>query len=93
MAKGSTFANSITTREFLMTTSLTLLDTSAIKTEKSTKEILMTVKKMEKEFTHGLMGPITKDFIRMIWSTGKESLNLKMNLTGKENGFMEKSKD
>jgi len=93
MAQGSMFVHSIIMREFLMMTSLILLDTLTIKMEKSIKETLMMVKKMERGFTLGLMVPIMKDFIRMIWSMVKENLNLKMNLIGKENGFMGKNKD
>ena len=66
MAQGSMFVHSIIMREFLMMTSLILLDTLTIKMEKSIKETLMMVKKMERGFTLGLMVPIMKDFIRMI---------------------------
>lgn len=66
MARGSMLAHSTIMREFLMMTSLILLDTLVIKMEKSMKGTLMMVRKMERGCTLGLMDLIMKDFIRMI---------------------------
>ena len=59
-------AHSTIMREFLMMTSLILLDTLVIKMEKSIKGTLMMVKRMERVYTLGLMDPIMKDSIKMI---------------------------
>lgn len=52
--------------DLLMIISLTPLDLSSIRMDRSTKEIFRGAKKMEKVLIHGRMGLIMKVFIKMI---------------------------
>lgn len=52
--------------DLLMTISLSPLDLSSIRMDRSTKEIFRGVKKMGKGLIHGQMDLIMKDFIKMI---------------------------
>lgn len=52
--------------DLLMTISLSPLDLSSIRMDRSTKEIFRGVKKMGKGLIHGRMDLIMKDFIKMI---------------------------
>ena len=52
--------------DLLMTISLTPLDLSSIRMDRSTKEIFRGAKKMGKVLIHGRMGLIMKVFIKMI---------------------------